>query len=126
MITFHDTENNVHYRVTVRVMRVRDGIAIAQERESISEQYAGDGTMLLSLFNFPLLRHGSMLETSSDGENWLETLFTQDLFLDMPEAFIVQWLKLVMTANPQHGYDQIQALKKNLTSLMGNADSSED
>jgi hypothetical protein len=126
MLTFTDPDTDLHYRVTVRNMRIRDGIALSRDRETIAELHKDDPTLMLSLFNLPLLRHGSTLEISPDGTAWQSTILTEEMFLDLNENFAGQWLDLVMAANPMYGFNQIEALKKNLSSLLGNESSLEN
>lgn len=108
------------YRVAIRTMRIRDSHAMNRDRFALSEKYEGDDQSLLTFFNLPLLAHASTLEISQDaGASWEVTPLSEAVYMELTEAFVIEWLTLVMNANPQYGYDQIEMLKKTLIPLIG-------
>lgn len=123
MIAYHDEDSGLHWRATVRAMKIRDGLAVEKDRQVIADKYDSDPATMLKLFNLPLLAHSSRLEKSTDGQTWEVVVLDEDTFFDLTETFVLEWLNLVMTINPQHGFSQVEFLKKKVGELLPNSSS---
>lgn len=127
---YHPTEadqEQAHYRVTVHRTTIGDNINISRERRELGEKYRDQDEILNAVFNFPLLRHASKLETFID-EQWQVIELTETVFYKIPELFIMDWLALVFEVNPQYSALQLATLKNllgGLSSRNGNTDDSQ-
>lgn len=114
-----DRENPLRFfRVSVRRMKIGDGIAVGEERDRIANAYEGQDTLLLALYSYPLLRYSSRLEISDTGEQYTETTLTEEVYKDLPEDFAAVWYEEVARLNPQYGVDQLKYLGESLAALL--------
>lgn len=113
---------DMHYRYTARPMKIKDGLAVNREREAIAETYKNDSSMMLTLYNLPMLRHSSTLEISSDGQNWQIAELNEDLYQNLTEIMVADWLTEIYGCNPQHGVTELTRLKNLLSGLSSKSD----
>jgi hypothetical protein len=117
-----DFEGKLHYRYTARPMKIKDGLEVNREREAIAERHKGDDSMMLTLYNLPMLKHSSTLEMSSDGQNWQTVEINEDIYLNLPELMVADWLVEIYGCNPQHGVTELARLKNVLSGLTSKSD----
>lgn len=113
---------DMHYRYTARPMKIKDGLAVNREREAIAETHKGDDSMMLTLYNLPMLQHSSTLEMSSDGTSWQTVNVNEDIYLNLPELMVADWLTEIYGCNPQHGVTELTRLKNLLSGLSSKSD----
>ena len=130
-VLYYDVDTRVAYRITVRRLTVGDGVAVDSEQDTIATREDVAGRLLLTLRNFPLLRHATvsaeraMLDEAPpadadgtpvfpDDVSWQAFDLTEEAFLSLDEMVSWAWLGAVLDKNP-HRNSSYEALKKALS-----------
>lgn len=109
-LEYHDEINNRRFRVVTKPMTVSDGLACDRLAADMTHRF--ESYELLSMSWFATVLHGThTLEIDTGEGDWQPVKLTEDLYLDLPEAFILEWHESVIDKNP-HRNQSFENLKK--------------
>lgn len=119
------------YQFTFGEATVKDGIAISKaQRLRASKSDEIEAEDLLAYYNYPILRYTlAKLEKLVDGgylELDIDTFFTEDFYLNLPQKAVSSLLEVTLIINPQYAAMQIDELKKIVGNLSVNSLSTKD
>lgn len=128
-VQYYDPDTGAAWRIAVKALTVRDGIAVDSAQDAISRSSMSDRE-LIRMLAYPLLKHGTrlvqraMLDDAPPvddagnvvlpaGANWYDVDLTEDVYNDLPEWLFAVWQTYILDRNP-HREPVYDALKKSV------------